>query len=446
MAAKGSKRGRGRGKGTEAQPVDPGPETPATQEGPDEPVAAEPQAEPATGPETPLPPDDEGSRSDEVRAEAEEAPSVEEREVAEAPEPAEAEAPAPRRQSHGLIAGLAGGLVVAILIGAGLVGVWLFGAADDTDRLDQQAQRLDALATQTETQASRLGAAEEAISGLQSELGQVTAAISQLQNSLSDLQSAAEANRQNLDRMAEGIEDLRATVDVPTDAAAVRELVGELRDAIGSLAERVTGLEREGDLDQLTGGIARLQEEISELRQQAAGRIEQVESATALGRAYAALTARIAAGAPFAEELEAVTAELPSAPGLETLRPLAGAGVATMSDLRARLAAISADVAREVPDEPEDADGLWQTMRQRLEGMVTVRRADEADWPAVLERADEALQRGDIEAAIAQVEQVSDAAPDEIAAWLVDAQARRDAEAALDELSDAVLRQFAGRR
>jgi hypothetical protein len=98
--------------------------------------------------------------------------------------------------------------------------------------------------------------------------------------------------------------------------------------------------------------------------------------------------------------------------------------------------------------EPDDttADGFWQTMRERLEGMVTVSRADEADWSAVLARADEALQRGDIEAAVAEVEQVSAAAPDEIEAWLADARARRQAEAGLDELSEAVLRQFAGRQ
>jgi hypothetical protein len=99
-------------------------------------------------------------------------------------------------------------------------------------------------------------------------------------------------------------------------------------------------------------------------------------------------------------------------------------------------------------EEPDERHGrrVLQTMRERLEGMVTVRRADEADWSAVLARADEALQRGDIEAAVADVEQVSAAAPDEIEAWLADARARRQAEAGLDELSEAVLRQFAGRQ
>jgi hypothetical protein len=41
---------------------------------------------------------------------------------------------------------------------------------------------------------------------------------------------------------------------------------------------------------------------------------------------------------------------------------------------------------------------------------------------------------------------VSDAPPAELEAWLADARMRRDAEAGLDELAAAVLRQFAGRR
>jgi Tfp pilus assembly protein PilF len=85
-------------------------------------------------------------------------------------------------------------------------------------------------------------------------------------------------------------------------------------------------------------------------------------------------------------------------------------------------------------------------MGQRLQGMVTVRRADEADMPAALDRALEALQRNDVAAAIAEIEQVSEAPPDEIESWLTDARKRRDAQAGLDELSDAVLRQFAGRQ
>jgi hypothetical protein len=418
MAAKSSKQARGRAKGTE------------------------PQTEPADSPS--VPPSDEAADAGETPASAEATPTQEREEAAPA-EPTAAEQPTqpaePRRFDPALTWSVAHLVVLgltAVLVAAIVAGALLYATGGGTDRIRQQAQRLDALATQTQAQTGRLNSAEQAISGLQSQVGQVTAGVS-------DLQSTVEANRQTLDQLSQGIEDLRSAVQAPGDGAAAGEAIAQLQGSLAALDERVGSLEQGSNLDDVTGRIARLEQEISNIREQRTELIEQAESATALGRAHAALAGRVAAGVPFADELEAVAAELPGAPGLEALRPLAAGGVATISDLRARLADIAAGLPTAEPDDTT-ADGFWQTMRERLEGMVTVSRADEADWSAVLARADEALQRGDIEAAVAEVEQVSAAAPDEIEAWLADARARRQAEAGLDELSEAVLRQFAGRQ
>ena len=400
MAAKAPKRGRGRAKG------------------------AEPQTEPADSP--PVPPSDEAASADEMPASAE-APASHERAEAAPAEPATAEQPAqsvePARADPAVtwsVAHLAILGLTAVLVAAIVAGAVLYATGGGSGRLQQQAQRLDALAAQTQAQTGRLDASEQAISGLQSQVGQITAGVS-------ELQSTVEANRQALDQMSRGIEDLRSAV--PGDSAASGEAVARLQDSLAALDER----------------MARLEQEISSIRDQRTELMEQAESATALGRAHAALTGRIAAGAPFADELEAVAAELPGAPGLDALRPLAADGAPTVSDLRARLADIAAGSPSAQPDDTS-GDGFLQTMREHLEGMVTISRADEADWPAVLARADDALQRGDIEAAIAEVEPASAAAPGEIEAWLADARARRQAEAGLDELSEAVLRQFAGRQ
>jgi predicted nucleic acid-binding Zn-ribbon protein len=505
MAAKGSKRGRGRAKSpakpdTEVQPgaapreelpsdVEPEPQSAASDERSPE---AEPETESLTSPEAPSSAvEGEGeSPREEWQAGAEDRPPAHEPEEAgAAAEPGQPEGRPPRGDSYRLSAGLA-----VILVVAGLIGAWFYGtvSVSDPERLDQHTQRLNELAEQAEAQAGRLGAAEEAVAGLRSEVGQVSTTVSRLQTSLNDLQATAEANRRNLDDMAAAIEALRRAVTVPTDDGAAGEVVGDLLASIESLDERVTGLEAgeevgelqaamatldervtgleaseevgelqaamatlderlarlEGGehLAEITASIARVQEEISELRELAVGRVEQDEAATELSRAYAALADRVGAGAPFVDELEAVAAQLPGAPGLEVLRPHAGEGVPTIPDLQARLGEIAAGLSRLEPDEVEADDGIWQTLRERLEGMVRVRRTDEPDWSAVMGRAEEALQRGDIETAIAEVEQLRDAAPGDIEPWLADAKTRRDAEAGLDELSAAVLRQFAGRR
>jgi hypothetical protein len=422
MAAKGTKPRRGRGKaaersGPEAQPAEAAPEATAS--------PAETEAsEPTSSPEAPVP-HDEGEAADEAKRERIRAAFE-----ARAPRTTAPGATSARHDSWWVAAGLA-----AVLLAVALVGLWFF-ASGDTGRLDQQAQRLDAFSDQVQTQTGRLDAADQAISALQSE-------VSQMASSIGELQSTAEANRQSLERITQNIENLASA----GDGTIAGEAVGELQDTLQSLDARVASLEQGADLDDLTGRIARVEEEIARLREQEAERIGQAEAATALGRAYAALTERIAAGEPFADELEAVTAELPNAPGLDTLRPIADEGAPTVAQLQARLEEIAAGLPQAEPEDAAgDGEGFWQTMGERLEGMVTVRRADEADMPAALDRAGEALQRNDVERAIAEIEQVSDAPPVEIESWLADARARRDAQAGLNELSDAVLRQFAGRQ
>lgn len=419
MAAKGTKRGRGKAaaKPDEALLEEAAPEASA--------AASEPEAsEPTSSPEAPVTPD-EGEAPDEVeRQRARDAFE------AGAPRTAATKGSAARHESWWVAAGLA-----AVLLVVALAGLWFF-ASGDSGRFDRQAQRLDAFSSQVQTQTSRLDAAEQAISALQSE-------VSRMESSVSELQSTAEANRQSLEQISQSLQNLSSD----GAGAMAGEAVGKLQETLQSLDQRVASLEEGSELDDLTGRIGRLEQEIAGLREQEAQRAADAEAASALGRAYAALTQRISAGEPFADELGAVAAELPDAPGLEALRPIADEGAPTVLQLQLRLEEIAQGLPQAAPDDGAPAgDGFLETMGERLQGMVRVQRAGEADMPGALDRALEALQGGNVEAAIAEIEQVSEAPPDEIQAWLADARARRDAQAGLNELSDAVLRQFAGRQ
>jgi hypothetical protein len=424
MAARGTKPRRGRGKaeatsGTDMQPDAAVPEASAS------PAEIE-ASEPTSSPVAPVPQDEVETLDEAERARA--------RAAFQASEPRTpttgAEVSAAPHGSWWFAAGLA-----AVLVALALAGLWVLSSGG-TGRLDRQAQRLDAFSNQVQTQTSRLDAAEQAISALQSQ-------VSQVESSLGELQATAEANRQSLEQISQSIEGLSSD----GAGALAGEAVGELQETLQSLDARVAGLEQGSGLDDLTGRIGRLEEELASLREQEAQRVGQAEADTALGRAYAALTASIAAGEPFAEELEAVAAELPDAPGLETLRPVAGEGAPTVLQLQQRLEEIADGLPQAEPDEAAvQGEGFLGTMGQRLQGLVTVQRADQADMPAALDGALEALQRDDVAAAIAEIEQVSEAPPDDIQSWLADAHKRRDAQAGLDELSDAVLRQFAGRQ
>ena len=439
MAAKGTRPRRGRGKaagefGPEAQPDEAAPEATASPTDSDETPAETETGEPTSSPEAPVL-HDEGAAPD---AEPERATTAFEfSEASTTADRSGSEGSAVRHGSYWVAAGLA-----AVVLVVALAGIWIF-ASGDSGRFDRQAQRLDAFSNQVQTQTSRLDAAEQAISALQSEVSQMESSVSQLQSTAEELQSTAEANRQSLEQISQDIANLSSD----GAGALAGEAVGELQETLQSLDARVASLEQGSELDDLTSRIGRLEEEIVAFREQEAQRVAQAEAASALGRAYAALTQQISAGEPFAEELEAVTAELPDAPGVETLRPVAEQGAPTVLQLQLRLEEIAGGLPQTEPTEgAAEGDGFLATMGERLQGMVTVRRADEADMPGALDRALEALRGGDVAAAIAEIEQVSEAPPDEIEAWLADARDRRDAQAGLDDLSDAVLRQFAGRQ
>jgi hypothetical protein len=176
--------------------------------------------------------------------------------------------------------------------------------------------------------------------------------------------------------------------------------------------------------------------------------MQQVQSRAAA----AALLAReidqsIASGAPFEEPLERLIAmtddDSELDPALSTLRPYAAEGVPTIGQLRTDLATLA-----ETRPTPTVAGYEWlgQTV-ENISGLVTVRDKDSEAEIATgrLAEADQALRDGDVETAIARVEEVA-AQPDgvdpELAErWLTDARARVTAVTAQARL-DAHIREL----
>lgn len=405
----------------------------------DEPAVADAAAEPGVAPDEPQRAETEPEHAEPEHAESEYARA----EHAEAQQ-----AESGRRSSRTWIAG---GLIVLLAVAA-IASAWIYGTYGEgqvgwvtAGRLDAVSQRVDELAGQVEAQADQVGATGQTIDGVRAETSQLADRMSAVETTLQDLRSTIEANSQRLDELAGRLEQLQSAGGEPGDGSGAA--VGELQGTVEALASRVQELEQGQDLGALTQTIARLEQEIGDLRSQAEAQSEQAQQVGALSRAYAALSERVAAGEPFAEPLETVAAQLPGAPGLDVLQPLAADGVATVAELQSELARIAESYnggAGEPGDAEAGGDDLWASLRQRLEGAVTIRRAGEADWASVLARAEEALQAGDIDTAVMEVEQASDDPPPEIEAWLAQATRTRDAEVALDELSAVVLRQLAG--
>ncbi len=145
--------------------------------------------------------------------------------------------------------------------------------------------------------------------------------------------------------------------------------------------------------------------------------------------AVSALQNAAAGSKPFAGELSAVAEIAGTSEPVEALRPYAESGVATMADLAAKMAEMTAAwQARETGDAGGDIlSQLWGSARDvvriRPVGAVDGKAAD-----AVLSRIKAALAAGDLTAALAEWEKLPEAAKSAFAEWheAADARARTD--------------------
>lgn len=256
--------------------------------------------------------------------------------------------------------------------------------------------------------------------------------------------------------------------------ASLRADLAGLRDAVAALAARPAPSAADGqaasvDLAPLTATLDTLRAEVADLRAGAdparAARIEETLAtltaridamardqaqrggpvagqAVALAMAAGRLRTAVSDGAPFARDLEAVTAlaagAAPFAAEIDALSTRAATGVATIPVLRERFRDLAASLIQADRVRP-DAGLLDQTLA-RLASVVTIRRTDGevagdgAD--AVVARAEAALDRGDVARAAAEVERLSGQPAALAAPWLKEARARLAAEEAARTLAD----------
>lgn len=157
------------------------------------------------------------------------------------------------------------------------------------------------------------------------------------------------------------------------------------------------------------------------------------------------LRARLTGDSPFAAELEtlatiaagddAVTA------ALHRLQPHADVGVPSEAALTARFAKVAKAIM--TARSSTEAGGWLATVKSGLGGLVTVRRTDPAKITDEVERAvaiaDAALELGELAEAVKALGTLQGGAGDAAAAWLGDASARVNAEAALEDLHSHAL-------
>lgn len=233
--------------------------------------------------------------------------------------------------------------------------------------------------------------------------------------------------------------------------SAVSAEMESLRSSLDALTRKVSRSETQAGA-QLTDAVSALRGEIAQLRQgvaDVAARIKAIEdSPPATGEKIAALAVAagqletaLDSGTPYAgalarlQALAAGDADIVKA--LAALEIGAGTGVPTMAALTRQFAEIAPKLT---VTSSEAGNGSWtETLKAKALSLVNMRPVGEAGDSSPVTRAERALARNDLAAAVAAVEGVSGLA----VSWRERAQRRLDANAAIAEVRSRIVERLA---
>jgi uroporphyrinogen-III synthase len=316
-------------------------------------------------------------------------------------------------------------------------------AAQDAQSAAQDAQ---STAQQAADTAAAAGGGGEAASGGGQAVAQLRQQVEQLSGRLDQATGRLETLAGRLDAGASGGGDGGASAQrLDTLASRVDELSSRVEQLSQTAASRETA-------ESLADRLSALETQTQDLASR-----QQAESAAAAGGARPAAQALAVAelrdalrfSAPFAQQLEAarrvVADDGALSATLDELQPMAAQGVPTRAELasafdRAAAQAVAADMGA-------SQDGMLGGVLRRLNDVITVRRVDASaegsSTDARLARAENKLAAGDLQEAVALVDQLPEPAKGEMASWREQARSRIAAEQALSQLSTQLMNSIA---
>ena len=284
-----------------------------------------------------------------------------------------------------------------------------------------------------------VGALSDALALVKAEVG----ALSERMDGMGDTDvaaaegdGAASAMPQEIPNAISGrLDDLAASVERDSET---RQRVLDRLGVIENLLDQVSA-EAEKATTAVAGMESAQADQRAELERLAAR--PAVEGATQAGLALGvgSVETALVAGRPFDQGLARIDSLAPeSGPirdAVEQLKPFAANGVKSRAALVTAFQAAIPAMQGEI--KAQETGDVIQDVLNGLQSLVSVRRkGDDPDAPPV-SRAEAALARGDLVAAVAVLTPLRDASPT-VAGWLDDAEARLSAEAGLAALQDGV--------
>ena len=367
-----------------------------------------------------------------------------------------------------LAAGLLGGLVGVLALAFAWGGLDIgkeSGPSPESAMIEQRLAKLEAAppasgnAEAVSELTSRIEALEQSAQATSPELSALTARVAQLETTLKALAetaseggsvaSAAAINQQ----IAEAEQRLDAKIAAAlaegeaANASAITQVQSEivqLKAKIGALAEAELGTSELTDLGPELAAfnerIAKLEASLPEL----AGAIDKEvggAKSAAVAIAFANLRSAVSDGRPYAAELDTIGALASALGDLGVLPAYAEKGIPTVPEL-ARSFAATKDGALAVTA-PAPGGSFLDNLLASAQSLVKIKRIDEpvtGEGPgAAVARAEAEIGKGDLAAAVKEVETLAGALRDAFSAWLGQAHARLTADATLTRLEGLLL-------
>ena len=318
-------------------------------------------------------------------------------------------------------------LGVAVLAGALGGGIFYRGVLSSylpTDAMQSMDARLGSLEANTVALSRQLTAVSAAAAALKSQTGAFDAAI-----------------KQTAEGSAAAHEQIAA---LATHLAAAETVLNEVKSSLEALKQTpaATGGTVDGSaLTALALRIEVLEKDMASLK--SSGNAGGGETVAALSRALADLKARIAAGAAYQDEYDRIARMVPAAEGLDILADQASRGLPGAQALAAELKELMSSLPQPSGGNGAVDAGYWSSFWNTLISVVKIRDIGEADWPALAAECASLAAAGDLTQAVALVDKTEGDKPAALAQWRDRAAARLKLEAALEQVSQAVLRQIA---
>ena len=277
--------------------------------------------------------------------------------------------------------------------------------ADLPGRLDSLSEEVDTLRQD----------AQQARDGLSDDLDTLRA----------DAQAARDGLSGDLDTLRQDAQAARDALSGDLDT--LRQEARQARDAIASDVETLRG-EVEAVSARVDDREAAIEEEVARARAEADAEAEAARAEAALAQ----MRAQIDAGAPYDMALTELLGHVDQ-PVPATLINEARTGVPTLGELREAFTPLARE-ALVVAPAGEDSGRVESFFRRNL-GVRSLEPREGSDVDAVLSRADDALGRGDIEAALTEVEALPEPARALFEDWVADARNRVIVEGAAASLA-----------